>query len=182
MTGPEAGNARMIVLGRLVAPYGVRGWFKLHPFADDPAAWCGLPQWWLAVDAAQAADTWQAYRLEAVREHGNGLVVKLAGIDDRNAAEALQGAYVGAPREAMPETDADEFYWDDLIGLEVRNDKGESLGRVSSLIAAAANDVMVVEEGTAETRQERLLPFVGAVVKEVDKAAGVIRVAWERDW
>ncbi|HWV17327.1 MAG TPA: ribosome maturation factor RimM [Rhodocyclaceae bacterium] len=172
----------MIVLGRLVAPYGVRGWFKLHPFADDPAAWCGLPQWWLAVDADQAPETWRAYKLDEVREHGKGLIVKLAGIDDRSAAEALQGAYIGAPREAMPEVEADEFYWDDLIGLEVRSEQGVSLGKVTSLISAAANDVLVVEEGEGEHRQKRLLPFVGAVVLEVDKAGGVIRVAWERDW
>ena len=172
----------MIVLGRLVAPYGVRGWFKLHPFADDPAAWCGLPQWWLSVDADQAPETWRAYKLDEVREHGKGLVVKLAGIDDRSAAEALQGAYIGAPREAMPEVKADEFYWDDLIGLEVRNEQGVSLGKVNSLISAAANDVLVVAEGEGEHRQERLLPFVGAVVLEVDKAGGVIRVVWEQDW
>src|SRR5690606_22780928 len=96
-------SSRMIVLGRLVAPYGVRGWFKLHPFADDPAAWCGMSQWWLAADAEQAPASWRAYTLDEVREHGKGLIVKLAGVDDRTAAEALQGVYVGAPREAMPE-------------------------------------------------------------------------------
>ncbi|MDE2598884.1 MAG: 16S rRNA processing protein RimM [Rhodocyclaceae bacterium] len=172
----------MIVLGRLVAPYGVRGWFKLHPFADDPAAWCGLPQWWLAVDPEQAPETWRAYKLEEVREHGKGLIAKLSGVDDRTAAEALQGAYVGAPREEMPEVEDDEFYWDDLVGLEVLNEKGESLGKVVSLISAAANDILVVQEGEGEHKQERLLPFVGNVVLEVDKAAGAIRVAWERDW
>jgi 16S rRNA processing protein RimM len=172
----------MIVLGRLVTPYGVRGWFNLHPFADDPAAWCGLPQWWLATDSEQAPETWREYKLEAVREHGKGLIAKLVGVDDRTAAEALQGAYVGVPREAMPETDADEFYWDDLIGLEVLNDKGESLGKVSSMISAAASDVLVVQDGQGEQMRERLLPFIGSVVQEVDATAGVIRVVWERDW
>jgi 16S rRNA processing protein RimM len=172
----------MIVLGRLVAPYGVRGWFKLHSFADDPAAWCSMPQWWLAADAEQAPEAWRAYKLEEVREHGKGLIAKLVGVDDRTAAEALQGVYVGAPREAMPEVEDDEFYWDDLIGLDVLNEKGESLGKVASLISAAANDVLVVQEGEGEQKQERLLPFVGDVVLEVDRAAGAIRVAWERDW
>lgn len=172
----------MIVLGRLVVPYGVRGWFKLHPFADDPAAWCGMQQWWLAADPEQMSGEWQAYKLEQVREHGKGLIAKLVGIDDRSAAEALQGSYVGAPREVMPATEDDEFYWDDLVGLEVRNAKGESLGRVSSMISAAASDVMVVRDGEGEQQCERLLPFIGSVVLEVDAAAGVIRVEWERDW
>ena len=172
----------MIVLGRLVAPYGVRGWFKLHPFADDPAAWCSMSQWWLAADSEHAPERWQAYKLEQVREHGKGLIAKLVGIDDRTAAEALQGFYVGAPREAMPATDDDEFYWDDLVGLEVMNTKGESLGRVRSIISAAASDVLVVQEGEDDKKHERLLPFVGSVVLEVDVAAGAIRVEWERDW
>lgn len=172
----------MIVLGRLVAPYGVRGWFKLHPFADDPAAWCGMSQWWVATDPEQAPDQWQAYKLEQVREHGKGLIAKLVGVDDRTASEALQGFYVGAPREAMPATDDDEFYWDDLVGLEVVNTKGESLGRVSSIISAAANDVLAVQEGEGDQKHERLLPFVGSVVLAVDVTAGVIRVEWERDW
>ena len=172
----------MIVLGRLVAPYGVRGWFKLHAFAGDPAAWCAMPQWWLAADPEQEAGAWQAYRLEQVREHGKGLIAKLVGVDDRTAAEALQGSYVGAPREAMPATDDDEFYWDDLVGLAVVNAKGESLGRVSSVISAAASDVLVVHEGEGEQQQERLLPFVGSVVLDVNVSAGEIRVDWERDW
>lgn len=172
----------MIVLGRLVVPYGVRGWFKLHPFADDTAAWCSMPQWWLASDPEHEPGKWQAYKLEQVREHGKGLIAKLVGIDDRSAAEALQGFYVGASREAMPATDDDEFYWDDLVGLEVTNTKGEGLGRVSSIISAAASDVLVVQEGEGEQKVERLLPFVGSVVLEVDVAAGAIRVEWERDW
>jgi 16S rRNA processing protein RimM len=172
----------MIVLGRLVVPYGVRGWFKLHPFADDPAAWCGLPQWWLAADPEHGDGKWQSYKLEQVREHGKGLIAKLVGVDDRTAAEALQGFYVGVPREALPATGDDEFYWDDLVGLEVLNEKGESLGRVSSMLSAAANDVLVVQDGEGEQKQERLLPFVGTVVLEVNVSAGVIRVAWERDW
>ena len=172
----------MIVLGRLVVPYGVRGWFKLHPFADDPASWCGLPQWWLATDPEQAPEEWKGYKLEQVREHGKGLIAKLVGVDDRTAAEALQGSYVGAPREAMPVTDDNEFYWDDLVGLEVRNTKDESLGRISSIISAAASDVLVVHEGEGDQKLERLLPFVGSVVLEVDVTAGVIRVEWERDW
>src|SRR5262245_11726035 len=101
----------MIVLGRLVVPYGVRGWFKLHPFADDPAAWCQLSEWWLAADPdkAEQESDWRIYRLDEVREHGKGLIAKLIGVDDRTAAEKLEGFYVAAPRKAMPVTDDGEY-------------------------------------------------------------------------
>lgn len=170
----------MIVLGRIVAPFGVRGWVRVHPFADDPAAWCELPQWWLGSDgdAPQSDAAWRAYKLLEVRDHGKGLIARLEGVADRNAAEAIDGMYIAAPREAMPATEEDEFYWADVIGLEAVNAKGESLGKVTSIIEAPANDVLVVED----SEQQRLLPFVSAVVLDVDAAAGVIRVAWERDW
>jgi len=169
----------MIVLGRIVAPYGIKGWLRIHTFADDPDQWCALPQWWLGAKAE--GDAWKPYRLLEVDDRGKGIVVRLEGVEDRTAAEALDGYYIAAPREAMPPTGEDEFYWADLIGLEVVNETGEPLGRVASLIEATANDVLVVRE-EGEQGRERLLPFVAQVVKQVDIAEGRISVAWEKDW
>jgi 16S rRNA processing protein RimM len=166
----------MVVLGRIVAPYGVRGWVKVHPLGDDPEAWSEMPQWWLGADAD--GGSWQPYSLEAFRRHGASWIAKLAGVDDRNGAEAMDGRYVAAPREALPATDGEEYYWTDLIGLAVRNEQGESLGTVDSLLETGAHQVLVVKEG--ETK--RLLPFVGQVVKAVDVGAGLIRVDWGMDW
>jgi len=166
----------MIVLGRVVAPYGVRGWVKIHPFGDDPASWRQMAQWWLAADAGGSA--WQEMQVVGLRAHGAGWVAKLDGVDDRNAAEKLDGWYIGAPRQAMPATAQNEYYWADLVGLAVKNEDGESLGKVISLVETGAHPVLVVED--AET--ERLLPFVEQVVKDVDVAGGRIRVAWGKDW
>jgi 16S rRNA processing protein RimM len=79
----------------------------------------------------------------------------------------------------LPKTDEDEFYWADLIGLEVINTNGEHLGKVEGLIETGANAVLRVvgHEGA-----ERLLPFVAAVVLAVEKEAGQIRVEWGSDW
>ncbi len=101
-------------------------------------------------------------------------------VDDRTAAEKLDGMYIGAPREALPATDEDEFYWGDLVGLQVVNEAGELLGKVASLIEAGANQVLVVKDAVAD--KEHLLPFVAEVVKDVAVAEGRIRVAWGRDW
>lgn len=168
----------MIVLGRIAAPYGIKGWVKLHPFGDDPAAWAEMPRWWLG-KTPDAAD-WSPLTLNELRFHGKGLVAKFEGIDDRTAAEKLDGLYFAAPRADLPATEEDEFYWGDLIGLSVVNEAGESLGRVASLIEAGANQVLVVKNEAEE--RERLLPFVGDVVKDVAVADGRIRVAWEKDW
>ena len=170
MTGSD-----IVVLGRLADPYGVRGWLWLHPFGDDPQDWAAMSSWWIGREGGP----WREIGLKNLKVHGDGLVVLLDGISDRTAAEPLKGFLVGAPREALPATGEDEFYWADLVGLAVVNTAGESLGRVARLIETGANDVMCVVD---DDGNERLLPFVGAVVLEVNKAAGQIRVEWGSDW
>lgn len=165
----------IVVLGRLADPYGIRGWVRVYPFGDDPLSWSEMPVWWLGREGGE----WREVRLKQLRVHGDGVVALLDGVNDRTGAEALKGLLIGAPREALPATDEDEFYWADLVGLEVVNTAGVSLGRVESLIETGANDVLNVvgADGT-----ERLLPFVEAVVLAVEKEAGRIRVEWGEDW
>lgn len=165
----------MVVLGRLADPYGIRGWIRVHPYGDDPLAWAGMPAWWVGSDGGP----WRETGLVSLKAHGGGLVVLLEGVSDRTAAEALKGMLVAAPREALPATGVDEFYWADLVGLDVVNGDGERLGRVAGLIETGANDVLRV---VAEDGSERLLPFVAAVVQGVEKEAGRIRVEWGLDW
>ncbi|MDK9704051.1 MAG: ribosome maturation factor RimM [Sulfuritalea sp.] len=168
----------MIVLGRIVAPFGVQGWLRVHPFGDDPGAWRKMTQWWLSADVHAPAESWKVHGLEAVKLHGDGVVAKLAGIDDRDASEALGSCFFGAPREALPAPEQDEYYWADLIGLAVVNMQNQPLGRVKSLIETGANEVLVVVDGD----RERLLPFVEHVVKAVDVPGGIIHADWESDW
>ena len=103
----------------------------------------------------------------------------MAGFDDRTAAENAVGLLIGAPREALPATGSDEYYWADLVGLDVVNTKDQTLGRVLGLIETSANDVLRVGDGVED---ERLLPFVAAVVLDVDLTARRVRVEWEADW
>ena len=168
----------MIVLGRIVAPYGVKGWLRLRPFGDDPQSWQKMPQWWLSPDDKLPEASWQPHALEAVKMHSDGVVLKLKGVDDRNGAEALDGCFVGAPRERLPQPQHDEYYWADLIGLTVLNLQGQPLGKVQSLIETGANEVLVLEDG----ERQRLVPFVAHVIKAVDVPGGTIRADWESDW
>jgi 16S rRNA processing protein RimM len=169
----------MIVLGRIVAPFGVRGWLKVRPFGDAPETWRKMPQWWLCADAEAAEAAWQPYELEDFRSHGAHWVAKLAGVDDRDGAERLDGRFVAAPRMALPGTETGEYYWNDLIGLAVANEQGDPLGSVTALLETGAHPVLVVK---GEEGGERLLPFVAEVVKDVDVPGGRIRVAWGMDW
>ena len=167
----------MIVLGRIVAPYGVAGWVRVRPFGDDPLSWKKMPQWFLGTDPD--GQDWAPYTLKGCRAHGKGdLVATFAEVPDRTAAEAVDGFYVAVPREALPKPDQDEYYWADLIGLEVWNTQEVRLGTVSGLLSTGAHDVLQVQDGEVE----RLIPFVASYVTDVDVAARRIRVEWEADW
>jgi 16S rRNA processing protein RimM len=168
----------MMVLGRIAAPFGVKGWVRIVPFGDDPLSWGAMPKWWIAPTAETPDEAWRSVSVHECRGHGDGVIARFDECADRSGAQALQGWFVAAPREAMPAPAEDEFYWGDLIGLRVDNLAGESLGVVEGLLSTGAHDVLrvVADDG------ERLIPFVAAYAVSVDLAKRVIRVDWQKDW
>ncbi|MEP6970737.1 MAG: ribosome maturation factor RimM, partial [Betaproteobacteria bacterium] len=115
-------------------------------------------------------------------DHSGSVVATAHGVDDRNGAESLRGSRVFVRRSSFPSTDAEEFYWVDLIGLDVFNREGESLGKVSELIQNAAQAVLVMQYTDGDKLCERMIPFVAAHVDAVDLAAGHITVDWQADY
>ena len=173
----------MVVLGRILGAHGIHGWVKVRPFTEDSEGLLGQPVWSLR----QAGVTHAAQVCEA-RPHGALVLARLAGIDDRGAAEALRGADVTVARAQLPAPEAGEYYWSDLIGLAVRNASGVELGRIGGLIAAPAHDVLRVVaasdvQGQAtEAPLERLIPFVEPILREVNLTSGFVVVDWEADY
>ena len=167
----------MVVMGRIVAPYGVFGWLKVVP---DTEAFDGLfdyDTWWLG-----KGDDWREYQVETAKVHNDVLVVKLAGIDDRDAAFACKGKQVAVPREQLPEPGDNEYYWSDLIGLNVKNQQGVDFGSIIDVFETGANDVLVVKKDDAPKNEEKLLPFIAAVVLEVDLEAKTMLVDWDEEF
>lgn len=159
-------------MGRIAAPFGVKGWVKVQPFSEDPGALMDFESWRVGRGERQTH-----YTVEAVQDHGKTLVAKLAGIDDRDAAYALRGQEISVAKSALPPPEENEFYWSDLIGLKVVNHEGIELGTVDSLMESGANDLLVVK-GT----REYLIPFVAAFVGKVDLSGGTIEVEWGEDY
>jgi 16S rRNA processing protein RimM len=158
---PEA----LIELGRIAGAHGVRGWVKATGEIDTLAA-CG--RWWIGGTE---------YSVEEARIHSNTLLARLAGLQDRDAAQELKGRTVAAERSALPAPEEGATYYADLVGVEVVNLQGEVLGVVKELFHNGAHDVA---ELAGDRR--RLLPWVGAVVKSVDLAARRAEVDWGADW
>lgn len=162
----------LVVMGRITVPYGVRGWVNIQPHTEYLDGLFDYPVWWVEKDGA-----WQAFSVEDAKVHGDHLVAKLEGIVDRDQAFGLKGKSVAVPRDQLPEPDENEYYWSDLVGLEVENEQGVALGRIAGLFETGANDVMVVKG-----ERERLIPFIDQVVKDVDLAGKHMRVDWDADF
>jgi len=169
-TGPDE---PMVVLGRLSGLYGVQGWLKVFSDTEPREGIIKYPDWWVRQQGG-----WKRMRVEQGRRHGKGVVVKLEGIDNRDAAAKLLNAEVAVDRNALPETAPGEFYWTDLEGLTVVCVDGTELGRVDHLIETGANDVLVV---TGE--RERLIPYIPEqVIKQIDLEQGRMVVDWDPEF
>jgi len=159
-------------MGRIAAPFGIKGWVKVQPFSDDPGTLMGFESWRIGRGTEQ-----KVYPVEASQDHSNALVAKLVGIDDRDAAYALRGQEISVERSHLTPPADDEFYWSDLIGLKAVNREGIELGRVDSLMESGAHDLLVIKG-----KREYLIPFVAQFVGKVDVAAGQIEVDWGEDY
>ena len=165
---------RLVLLGRLLGAFGVRGEVKVESFTDPKGAILRYRPWILR-DVRGAERTLDGVR---GRESAKGVVASLPGVDDRDAADALRGTEVLVPRTALPPPGPDEYYWVDLEGLRVVTVEGVALGTVSHLLATGANDVLVVQG-----ERERMIPFVQPrFVTSVDFDAGVVTVDWDPEF
>lgn len=175
----------MVVMGRIVAPYGIFGWLKVQTSTESIDSLLDYPDWWLGRDDNSTQpgiknSPWQKYTVETAKVHNDTLLVKLKGVNDRDAALALKSKHVAVPREEFPEADEGEYYWSDLIGLNVTNQQGIVLGVISDVFETGANDVIVVKD--PKDGKERLLPFVDQTILEVSIAEKTMLVDWPIEW
>lgn len=164
----------LIPVGRISGVYGVKGWVRIFSYTDPRENIIEYQPWLVKTGTGE----WSETTIEEGRRHGKGVIARLTGCDDRDAAFALIGSEIAVTREQLPEAEAGQFYWDDLLGLQVVNTQGDNFGTVDHLLETGAHDVLVVQGD-----RERLIPFVmEQIVLEVDLEQGVIRVDWGKDF
>jgi 16S rRNA processing protein RimM len=170
----------LVLVGYVSGAYGLNGWIRIKPYSTDADALLYAKTWW--IDKPEFHDV----EMRQVKSHSGDIVAQLMGIADRDAAEALCGATVQISRKHFPALTDGEFYWIDLIGLEVENLQGESLGVVKDLMDNGAHPILRVialnGENTEKVSQELLIPFVDRFVKTVDQKTKKMTVDWERDY
>jgi 16S rRNA processing protein RimM len=176
--------ADAIEVGRIADAWGIKGWFKVLPYSADPEALFSSKRWYL-MPSEKGAKTFEGTAVLAVKEskeHSDSVVACAYGVDDRNAAESLRGARIFVSRASFPTAAQDEYYWVDLIGLEVLNRQDEPLGTVRELLSTGPQTVLVMEYLQDGKVLERMIPFVSAYVDDVDLKSRRIRVDWQLDY
>jgi 16S rRNA processing protein RimM len=186
LPGLEAAElpADAIEVGRIADAWGIKGWFKVLPHSADPEALFSSKRWFL-MPSERGAKTFTGVAALAISEakvHSDTVVAFAQDVTDRTAAEALRGARIFVSRAKFPASKKDEYYWVDLIGLNVVNREGVALGVVKELLSTGAQTVLVIDYEQDGKAQERMIPFVSVYVDDVDLSARRILVDWQPDF
>ncbi len=160
-----AGKESYLAVGRVIGVHGVRGEIKVKQLTDFPERFARGALLFVEGETSQR-------EVVSARPHKGALLVKLSGLEDRNAAEILRGKYLFIAREDAMPLGEDEYYEDELVGLTVETMEGELLGELVEIMWTGANEVYIVRGPQGET----LLPAIADVVQEVDVDAGIMRV------
>lgn len=160
-----------VVVGKFGAAHGVRGEIKVYSYTDPIENIVEYLPWQIKLNRNTE---WQTIEVEGLRWHGDVLLAKIHGIDDRDVVRAYTNLEIAIDRDQLPETDEDEYYWSDLIGLTVYDQNGTELGKVDSHFDAGSNDMMVVKG-----EDEFYIPYTADTVTKVELDEKRIFVNWE---
>ncbi|ORA84102.1 ribosome maturation factor RimM [Mycobacterium malmoense] len=162
-----------LTVGRVVKAHGIGGDVVVEIRTDDPATRFAPGN---TLRAKRSRDDGERdYVVESAREHGGRLLVRLAGVNDRDAADALRGSLFVVDSDDLPPIDEPDTYYDhQLEGLRVRTTTGQDVGVVAEVLHTAAGELLAVRRGAESA--EVLVPFVGAIVTSVSLGEGLIEI------
>lgn len=166
-----------IVVGKFGSCYGIRGWLKVFSFTENPESIFSYRPWYI-----KQGEEWQVVEFENYKPHNQDIIVKIAGINNRDSANVLTNVNVYVAANLLPSLAEGDFYWKDLIGCSVITTTGYDLGKITDLMETGSNDVLVVKANLNDAfgAKERLLPFVQQqVIKHIDLNTKSVEVDWD---
>jgi len=175
-------NKKYIILGKLNAHHGVKGWLKIYSYTDPKENILSYKKVYVFKEGK--SEYWKEIEFSEGRIQGKGIVAHIKDCNSREASEQFIGSSVGILKEDLKALEEDEIYWHDLIGLTVINQEGITLGKIESMLATPANDVMVIKpaKGSIDLQKEYLIPYIKQFVLEVDTKLGEVEVDWDSDF
>lgn len=166
-------KANWLVIGRFGRPHGVKGFVTVHSFTEPRDNILGYTNW-----HAFLGNQWQPIKTLTVEAHSKNLIAQIEGYSDRETVARLTNVEIAVSQDQLAKLAPGEFYWHQLIGMQVIDTKGQVFGSVSEILPTGANDVLVVEG-----EKRHLIPYLpGLYVINIDEGQRVITVDWEMDF
>jgi 16S rRNA processing protein RimM len=165
-----------IPVGKISGAFGVKGWVKVYSYTEPRENILNYKPLFIS-----RKGEWVELKVNNGRVQGKGIVIEVEGVTDPDHVLPLIGAELAITKQQMKPTSKDEYYWSQLIGMNVKNERDVDFGNVVSLLETGAHDVLVVQNKL--NKSEQLIPFVlDDIVLEVDVESNLIRVDWELDY
>jgi 16S rRNA processing protein RimM len=172
---PQQTNDNMIVIAKVGAPYRLNGELKLYVLSDSIETALAYGQWFIKKTSDRA---WQPLTGETVSRIGDKLIIQFTDANVKEIAAKYTNALIAVPRSVLKETAEDEYYWVDLIGMQVINHEGQTFGQVVDILETGANEVLCCKHQD----KTYLIPFINEYVHEVNRGSKVITVDWQYDY
>ncbi|WP_027148018.1 ribosome maturation factor RimM [Methylobacter tundripaludum] len=162
-----------ISVGKISGVFGIKGWVKVFSFTDPRENILTYSPWLL-----KKGDETKTVNVVDGQLQGKTIVAQLTGVNDRDQAASLMGWDIFITQDQLPKAAKGEYYWSELIGLNVETIDGVQLGVIDSLLETGANDVIIVQG-----ERERVIPFLqGQTIINVDLDAGKVVVDWDPEF
>jgi 16S rRNA processing protein RimM len=158
----------LLEIGRIIRCHGLAGRVKVLSYLESQDILDNLPEVFVGRRVLETV----LFSVDAVQPGREFFILKLSGIDDRDAAAKLVRSSVWMPAEKMNKLSEGEYYWHEIIGLQVVTEEGQALGRIESVFPTGSNDVYICRGG----EKEILLPAIGEVVRKIDTDRGIMVV------
>jgi 16S rRNA processing protein RimM len=155
-------------LGKVIKTRGLHGCLKVMSYAQKQDVFDGLKHIFVEKSPGEKKE----YQVEKIEISGKFLFIQLHEINDLDTAASLVGCSIFLPKELLPPLPEDEYYWSDIIGLEVVSQDGKILGKIESIFSTGSNDVYVCKDGKRET----LIPAITDVIDKIDLKNGFMKV------
>ncbi len=167
-------TAERVEIGKVVDAFGIKGWLKIFSYCDPCNQISAYPIWYLS-------SVTKPFPVAAARPHNQSLVAKLQGIDDCAQATAYRGCVISITSDSLPPLAEQEYYWYQLVGLEVINMRGERLGTIKRMVATGTHDIVTVSD--SQQGAEYFIPYVHQVyIKAIDFDCRKMTVDWDKEW
>lgn len=162
-----------VVVGRFGRPQGLKGLVRVISFTEPANNIIDYMPWHVSIQGQ-----WQPIKISAVESHTKFILVQVDGYQQREQLGLLTNCEIGIQSQQLPTLSNDEFYWHDLIGMQVINQEEKILGTVTDLLATGSNDVLVV---TGEKRH--LVPYLlDDFIVRIDTSTRTIYVNWDTEF